>query len=61
MHVASYLHNRKQHVKLINTFSDWSVIPKGVPQGSIIGSVAFNFFINDIFYNKLNSQFFKLC
>ena len=46
----SYLSGRKQQVKLNNIVSSWSCIKKGVPQGSILGPLLFNVFINDIFY-----------
>ena len=46
----SYLSGRKQQIKLNNIVSSWSVIKKGVPQGSILGPLLFNVFINDIFY-----------
>ena len=47
--IYNYLRNRFQRVKLNNSRSDWSVIKKGVPQGSVLGPILFNIFINDIF------------
>ena len=47
--ILDYLSFRKQRTKVGSAYSKWSKIRRGIPQGSILGPLLFNIFINDIF------------
>ena len=46
--IQSYFTNRNQLRKVGDKFSKWQRISTGVPQGSILGTLFFNIFINDV-------------
>ena len=46
--IHSYLYKRKQRAKVNGSFSERKYIDQGVPQGSVLGSLLFNIYINDL-------------
>ena len=48
--LMDYLNSRKQRTKVGSSYSKWSEIKHGIPQGSILGSLLFNIFRNSLFF-----------
>lgn len=55
--LQSYLKHRKQAVEITNKLSSLENIAAGVPQGSILGPILFNLYINDIVKISNDAQF----
>ena len=55
----SYLSNKEQMVKINGTVSDWKRTISAFPQGSVLGPLLFNIFINDVVFTIQSSQAFN--
>ena len=53
--MRSYLTNRYQYTKILNTMSSYESISCGIPQGSCLGPLLFRMYINDL----LQASFYR--
>ena len=54
--IINYLCNRRQRTKVMGKCSEWVTINRGVPQGSVLGPLSVNIFVNDLFYTDIDSM-----
>ena len=57
--IASSLWNKYQCMKIWSTFSSYLEILSSVSQGSIIGPMLFNLFINDLMFLNQESELYN--
>ena len=53
---SSYITNRWQRTKVNNSYCSWTEIIKGVPQGSILGPLICNIYLNDLLFVTLDTS-----
>ena len=49
---ADNLRSKTQRAKVGDSFLGWQTVTRGVLQGSVLGSMLFSTFLNDLFYHR---------
>ena len=52
--IHNYLRNRWYRTKINKDFSTWQELLQGLPQGSLLGLLLSNVYLNDLFFFLLN-------
>ena len=53
--IIKYLCHRRQWTKVMGKWREWVTINRGLPQGSVLGTLLYNIFVNDLFYTDIDS------
>ena len=59
--IKSYLSNRKQKIKIGDSFSEAVILPFGVPQGSVLGPLLFTLYTSPLSQVISNSMLLITC
>ena len=54
--IHSFINNRQQKTAVKNTETNWILLHQGLPQGTFLGHLIFNLYIND-----LNKNLTEIC